>query len=366
MRILEFTGEPIGTGGQEMFIVNVIRHLHMSDCTIDWATPYFCNNEAYKYEITSRGGSVVAFGLSFNPGGSRFNVIKPLYSFLKSTSYDVIHIHSGSISVLACGALVAKIVGIKKIIVHSHNTGIKKDWKYFLLKAIYNPLLRWLPSDYCACSMLAGEWKFPQYIVKNKLRVLNNGIDLEKFKPDLKKREEIRSQLNLDKDTILLGHVGRLSFMKNQEFLILIQKTLKERKIKSQLLLIGEGESYEMLQELVEKYQLMSDVIFLGTTQAVYDYMQAMDVFLFPSRWEGFGMVAVEAQAVGVPVVASEYVPQSVKLTEGIVYLPLEKEGWVNAIKQFNGYRYDNTRIIDEKGYNVNNTANLVESIYRN
>ena len=153
MNILEITGEPIGTGGQEMFIINVLRHINMKDLKIDLLTPYYCENEIYREEVVNKGGQVYCIGLPFAPGGFRWNIMKPLNRFLKVNRYDVVHIHSGSTSMLMLCSLVARWNGIKKIIVHSHCTGYVKSMKYYLLKMLTYPVLRFIPSYYCACSV---------------------------------------------------------------------------------------------------------------------------------------------------------------------------------------------------------------------
>ncbi|MCS2443585.1 hypothetical protein NXU86_02515 [Phocaeicola vulgatus] len=114
MNILEITGEPIGTGGQEMFIINVLRHINMKDLKIDLLTPYYCENEIYREEVVNKGGQVYCIGLPFAPGGFRWNIMKPLNRFLKVNCYDVVHIHSGSTSMLMLCSLVARWNGIKR------------------------------------------------------------------------------------------------------------------------------------------------------------------------------------------------------------------------------------------------------------
>ena len=293
MRILELTGEPIGTGGQEMFIINLLRHIDLTDLQIDWLTPYYCENDTYRKEVEDKGGRVICFNLHFNPGGSRNNIVNPLNNFLKKNYYDVVHIHSGSTSVLALCAFVAKWNKVKKIIVHSHSTGLSKSLKHYVLRMITNPILSMCPTHYLACSVDAGVWKFPASVVRGKLQIINNGIDLNLFAPDETKRLEYRKMLDISDKTMVIGNVGRFSYVKNQEFLIEIVSQLKQRRKNIKLMLVGVGETMNEIKSLVVSKKLTEDVLFIGGVNNVYDYMQAMDIFAFPSRWEGLGMVGV-------------------------------------------------------------------------
>lgn len=367
LRILELTGEPIASGGQEMFIVNVLRHMDMTRLHIDLLTPYYCDNESYREDVEKLGGNVVCFNLSFAPGGLRLNILRPIHRYLRHHRYDIIHIHSGSTIVLAMVALIARINKIPSIIVHSHSTGFVKNTKYYFLKACTYPLLKKIPDVYCACSKEAGLWKFPTSVCTHQLKVIKNGIDLTLFAPNLQIRYGVRKRFSIS-DELLLGQVGRLSFQKNQEFSIKILSILKRRGIKSRLMLVGDGELLDTLKTLAVTENVCDDVFFVGRVADVYNYVQAMDLFLFPSRWEGFGLVGVEAQGVGVPIIASTAVPQEMKLTDDVFYLPLDSvEEWVDKIIEVSSLsRKNNIAKIREQGYDINQTAEELRKLYLN
>ena len=366
MRILELTGEPIGTGGQEMFIINLLRHIDLTDLQIDWLTPYYCENDTYRKEVEDKGGRVICFNLHFNPGGSRNNIVNPLNNFLKKNYYDVVHIHSGITSVLALCAFVAKWNKVKKIIVHSHSTGLSKSLKHYVLRMITNPILSMCPTHYLACSVDAGVWKFPASVVRGKLQIINNGIDLNLFAPDETKRLEYRKMLDISDKTMVIGNVGRFSYVKNQEFLIEIVSQLKQRRKNIKLMLVGVGETMNEIKSLVVSKKLTEDVLFIGGVNNVYDYMQAMDIFAFPSRWEGLGMVGVEAQAIGMPVVASTAVPISMKLVDDVVFLSLDDiNAWLGGLnRDVLKSHVNNTDIMRRHGYDINLTAKDIRVLY--
>lgn len=365
-RVLEITGEPIGTGGQEMFIVNILRHINRKGLRFDWLTPYFCENEKYKKEIIQQGGKLVCFNLPFKPGSNRFNLLIPLYRFLKVNKYDVVHIHSGSISVLAYCALVSRVCGVKNIIVHSHCAGMNKNLKYFLVKAFFFPFIYLMPTTYCACSLIAGEWKYPASIVKRKLIILKNGIDLSLFNPSKTFRNKIREKYQLSNSTVLIGHVGRFSYMKNHEYFIELVKRAKKKTLDIKVMLIGDGELYNSIVTLIRDNQLEDFFIFVGTTSKVYEYLQAMDVFLLPSRWEGLPIVGVEAQGAGLPVIASDRVSTELKLVDDVCFLPLDNiEKWLDKILEVSSLpRKNNIDKIREQGYDINQTAEEVRKLY--
>ena len=366
MKILELTGEPIGTGGQEMFIINVLRHIDLTDLQIDWLTPYYCENDTYRKEIEDRGGKVICFDLRFNPGGSRNNIVKPLHKFLKENHYDVIHIHSGSTSILALCALVAKWNKVKKVIVHSYCTSLAKTWKYYFLKMLTTPFFMTCPTDFLACSGDAGQWKFSSSIVSKKLQVVKNGIDLDRFHPDDSIRKAFRAKLGISDDTIVIGHVGRFSFQKNQEFLVDALSLLIQRGSKSVLMFIGVGETMNEIKSIVHDKNLDNKIFFIGSVSNVNDYMQAMDIFAFPSRWEGLGIVGIEAQAIGIPLIASTKVPLEMKLIADVEFLSLDNiDTWVDCLdREVLKLRVDNTEIIRECGYDIELTAKNIRTLY--
>lgn len=214
--------------------------------------------------------------------------------------------------------------------------------------------------------MDAGVWKFPASVVRGKLQIINNGIDLNLFAPDETKRLEYRKMLDISDKTMVIGNVGRFSYVKNQEFLIEIVSQLKQRRKNIKLMLVGVGETMNEIKSLVVSKKLTEDVLFIGGVNNVYDYMQAMDIFAFPSRWEGLGMVGVEAQAIGMPVVASTAVPISMKLVDDVVFLSLDDiNAWLGGLnRDVLKSHVNNTDIMRRHGYDINLTAKDIRVLY--
>ena len=194
---------------------------------------------------------------------------------LKSNNYDCVHIHADVANKLLVSAFAAKCVGLKKIIVHSHSTGLSKSLKHYVLRMITNPILSMCPTHYLACSVDAGVWKFPASVVRGKLQIINNGIDLNLFAPDETKRLEYRKMLDISDKTMVIGNVGRFSYVKNQEFLIEIVSQLKQRR-KNIKLIVAPGEYEDDSQGMISFStadffrHIHADKVFLST-QGVND-----------------------------------------------------------------------------------------------
>ena len=365
MKVLEVFGEPIANGGQESFVINLIEHIDLSGIQIDILTPYTCQNERYRRIVEENGGKVISLNLEFNPGKRRDGIYKPLSNYLAQNKYDVVHVHSGSISVLAFVSLAAKRNKVEKIIVHSHCAAEKITAKHILIKTVMTPILNQCPTHYCACSMVAGESKFSKKAIK-KMILIKNGVDLSKFSYSTDIRDRIRKVESISDDAFVLGNVGRLSYQKNQEYLLEIVEKLKNMGKNIKLLLVGDGETKEQLKLFVKEKKLEDVVCFCGNKPNVNEYYSAMDVFVLPSRFEGLPIVGVEAQANGLPVIVSDNVSEELKITNLVEFLSLDRiERWTELLCEKEGEaRIDYRKEMRAAGYDVEATAKLVRDIY--
>ena len=366
MKVLEIFGEPVASGGQESFIFNVLRHIDRRDLTMDFFTPYYCSNREYQNLIEACGGRLYCAELPFQPGASRRNIIRPLRQILTREHDGAVHIHSGSSSVLAYAAFAAHRAGVRNIIVHSHCTVMRENLKYRLTRAYTSFFFHRYPTQFCACSLAAGECKFSADIVESKLRIINNGIDLERFAFRDEVRKVYREKLELSPSTVLIGHVGRFSEQKNHAFDLAVLQELKARAADVKLLWIGEGELEQALREQIAERNLQDLVLFGGVVSNVQDYLQAMDIFILPSFFEGLPIVGVEAQAAGLPVLASDRVSGELKLTDSVQFLSLDNpSAWADRILQLAGERRpDNSARLEKQGYGIQTTAAAVRDLY--
>lgn len=364
-RVLEVFGEPIISGGQEAFVNNVIESIDWDGLCIDLFTPYYCNNMLYKSNVERRGGKVFVAGLPFKPGSSRFNIEKPLKMILRDRKYDVVHVHSGSVSVLAIVAKVAKENKVGKIIVHSHSPAEHETLKHILVKMLFYRTLLKCPAYYLSCSLNAALCKFPKNIATKKTQFIQNGINLKKYNYNLEKRFKIRKELQIEDDVYLLGHVGRFSKEKNHTFLLIVMEKLIALGENARLVLIGDGELKKQIQNDVISMNLDKYIIFTGSVTNVDEYMQAMDCFLLPSLYEGLPFVGVEAQASGMPVIVSTGVSPELKLTNSVQYEVLDANKWVDRIKRSRYLsREDNISELRAAGFDIVQTANILRNIY--
>lgn len=238
--------------------------------------------------------------------------------------FDVVHVHGNS-STMGLELSLAKMEKVPIRIAHCHNSKCEHPKVH---KMLY-PLLRASYTQAVACSTLAGDWIFGS----GNYTVLPNAIDLQKFQYDPTIRKRYREILKVNEDTLLVGHVGNFNEQKNHEFLIdVFYEILKYRKAK--LVLIGTGPLQENVKKQVKDLQIEDDVYFLGIRNDVNCWMQAMDTFVFPSRWEGFGMVLIEGQASNLPMVVSKEVPRIVKVTDNIHFVDLKEtvKGWSDLV----------------------------------
>lgn len=366
MKVLEITGEPILHGGQEKFIANVLSHMNYPDMDIDVLTPYECRNDAFRQLIQMKGGQLYELHLEFRPGQSRRALLGPIKKVLSSHYYDVVHIHSGSISVLAYASLAAKMGKASKIMVHSHSTGIS-SLKHTVIRCAFGPMLSACATHFLACTVEAGMMKFPRAIVNRRLIVVQNGINIQDYARDDEKRKQYREKLGIPEECYVIGHVGRFTEEKNHAFLIDVFAKVHDLHSNSKLLLVGDGERMGQVKAKVDSLGLSDSVLYTGDVDNVQDYYQAMDVFVLPSHYEGFSFVALEAQAAGLPCLISEGVPEAVMVGKNIHRLRLEEDVWAQECIRLRGTKKtDNRDAIIRAGYDIGKTVEQIYRLYHN
>ncbi len=258
--------------------------------------------------------------------------IRALALLCLKNKYDIVHVHGNS-ATMAIDLLGAKNGGVKKRIAHSHSTTSEHMLVHKLLKRKFNSLL----TDGVACSKVAGEWLFTK-----PFEVLYNGININDFKFDPQKRKNVRDQYGISANEYVVGHVGRFSYQKNQEYLVKVfVEVLKEKK-DCKLMLVGSGETEENVFAKIRDAGIDDKVIHIESSDSVNDLMQVMDVFVLPSRFEGLPIVATEAQAAGLPCILSDVITTEAKSSENCLFVSLsEKEKWKEYILGFAGNAVD-------------------------
>ena len=367
MKILEAFGEQIGSGGEEMFVLSVLKNAELKNDRVDCLTVFDCISPSFRNEVESRGGAVYALNIVHRWNYFNNYMYRPVKNFLKEHPYDLIHIHSSSIGALAALSAAARRAGVPRILVHSHSTGKENSFKHKVFQLLGALSMGRRVDKFCACSGAAAEWKFGPRYAKRAV-VVKNGIQTDKFAFDPEKRKLYREKLGLPEGAFTVGNVGRFSQEKNHPFLIGVFEALAARDPEARLLLVGDGQDMEMIRNTVKEKGLENRVIFAGSVSNVQDYLQAMDVFIFPSLFEGFGIAAVEAIASGLPVVASDRVPRDINVAGRASFLSLEEkpEAWAEALERFKGEpRKDYSAAVREAGFDIKAMAKHMEQIYR-
>ena len=314
--VAQIMGKWVG-GGVEAVIMNYYRNIDRSKVQFDFICDEDSTNIPYD-EIKKLGGRVIICP----PYQKIFKYEKFLIDLFKKNNYKIVHSNINALSVFPLRA--AKKAEVPIRIAHSHSTTNKKEWKKNLMKQALRPFSKKYATDYFACSELAGRWLFgDKTFEQGKVTIINNAIDLDKFKYDEKVRKEKRKELNINDHTLVVGHIGRFVAQKNHTFLIDIFNELHKKEKNSILLLIGQGPLMSEIKQKVDSLGISDSVKFLGQRDDVNELYNIMDLFLFPSLYEGLGMVLIEAQANGLPCIASTEVPKIADISNNVQFYDL-------------------------------------------
>lgn len=345
-------------GGLETMIMNYYRKIDRNKIQFDFIV-HRTERGDYDDEIEAMGGKIYRM-LNIRPGNYR-KYFKQLDKFFEThKEYKVVHSHINENSGFVLRA--AKKYGIECRIAHSHTANLKLDYKYpFRMYGRY--YLNKNVNEYFACSKEAGKWLFKN--PKKDIIILNNVVDVDLFKRDDEKRNKLREELKLE-NKFVIGHVGRFNPSKNHTFLIDIFAEIVKKRKDAYLILVGEGNSMEDIKNKVSKLNLQDNVLFLGLRSDVYNLMQVMDLFLFPSLFEGLPVVLVEAQAAGLKIVTSTGVPREADLTNSLEFydLKLSPKEWAEKILSLNVDVNDYSDILKNKGYDANTNVNWLTDFY--
>ena len=315
--------------GVSSVVMNYYANIDRSKVSMDFLLYEKPKDRVVTY-LEKNGSNVYASGQPTKLGLQTYQRV--IQSFFKEheDEYQVVHVHIPNAAFVVLRY--AKKYGVQTRIIHSHNSRgadgrIKKIRNFVLNKKGIS-----YANQYFACSKSAGEFLFGKKH-SEKVNVVHNAISQDKYKFDCDVRTRMRRQLEIGENTLLLGHVGRFVPQKNHSFLIKIAKCLKDKNIDFKMLLLGGGELENQIREQVASEGLQGQVIFAGVVSNAKEYMDAMDIFVLPSLYEGLPCVCVEAQANGLPCLISSNVTKEVELSEKVRFLDItDPDQWVNAI----------------------------------
>ena len=356
-RILVY-GMTDNRGGIEAYLYNYLTQIApKGNMIFDFVTDY--STIAYQDELKRLGCKIYYIP---SRRENLFVHMKKLHKIVKEhKEYEKIYFNILSAAefftvLSACG-----IPG-KKRIVHSHNNSVKAIRKHRILR----PFLNMVSSQRLACSESAGEFMFGEkYIKKNQVTILNNAIDLNKYAYAKDVRDVVRKKNKLE-DEFVVGHVGRLCYLNNTFFLIDIFSEIYKKCKDTVLIIIGDGEDRQEVEKYIKAKGMESNIKLLGMRDDVSDFMQAMDVFVLPSRFEGLPVVAIEAQAAGLPCFLSRQITEKTDVTGNVQFLSLHKtaEEWADNILRTRDWSRMNTKgMLQKAGYDIALEADKLEKI---
>lgn len=267
---------------------------------------------------------------------------------------------------------IAREKGVPQIIIHSHNTDvhIREDQSREEARRLHFTQRELLDenraTDFIACSEEAAEWLYGDKIPKEKIEIIPYAIEVESYRFSNEIRNRYRKKLGYKETDYVIGHVGRFAYQKNHDFLVEVFRHILVRNSNAKLLLVGTGELEDPIRDKVCQYGLMDKVQFLGKREDINYLMQAMDIFAFPSRFEGFGIVLIEAQAAGLKCIVSEAIPAIAQITDNIEFLSFDMDEWVDGIQKYeNGYkRNDMSEIMEQAGFGMGSMVKKIEEVY--
>lgn len=363
IRVLHVIGI-MNRGGAETMIMNLYRHIDRSKVQFDFVEN---SNEpaVFDEEILSLGGRI--FRCPHYSGKNHFTYVKWWNDFFKAhpREYPIVHGHLGSTA--AIYLLIAKKYGAYAI-AHSHSSGTDHSLHSYLYRMMsYNT--RNVADYFFACSEAAGTDRFGRKVISgDHYAVLNNAIDVNQFSYNSRVREVVRDELGIGQNQLVVSHIGRYTKEKNHEFILKIFSELRKLGIGARLLMIGDGTLRTHIMQMAEQASLSSDVIFTGVRSDVERLMQAMDVFVLPSLYEGLPVTMVEAQAAGLPCIISDKVPPECILTEGLVdVMPLSASpgAWAEKILAKRAIpRTDRRAEIAAHGFDITTEAVKLQEFY--
>lgn len=369
IRVLHYI-KHLNTGGGEMLLYNILKNIDRDKVQFD----FLVNDAKEEYlteEVKKLGARVIPL-LEEEPKSWIRKITQTksaLRELLKKGDYDIFHVHCSNGQGLIYSNI-AKKAGVKHRIVHIHNCDV--DGKFKGLKRFFHNWCKrcymMAPTDYMACSSDAARWLYSKDIIRDKkYEVITNGINIEQFAYNEEIRHEYREKLKWSDKKILIN-IGRMEEEKNQLFLLDIMRKLIEKDASCRLLIIGNGSLDVKIRNKIHNEHLEDYVSIIEYTDEVEKYLWAADYFILPSLKEGLGIVAIEAQAAGLPTIVSDCIPVEVNVTDLIVHEALKNgsDKWSDSILtvECNRERAVYNAKVKAAGYSIKDTAKRLQDIY--
>lgn len=367
IKILHVVGG-MNVGGTETMLMNLYRKLN-TNVQFDFIS-YYDKDAYYDDEIRKLGGQVIRIDSPNKIG--MIKSIKNLCEAIKENGpYDAVHAHT----LFNCGVamIAARLSGVRVRVSHAHtnldNNGniIRKIYIWCMRKTI-----NLFSTDCIACSESAGKYLFGESItLSKKYKLLPNYVDYKKYL-NCSDTKSVRQELGIKDDDIVVGHIGRFVEAKNHKFLLEVVSEMIILNNKVKLILAGDGELRKEIESYAEELGIKENVYFLGIRKDIDKILNNLDIFIFPSIYEGLGLVMIEAQSAGIPCLVSEAIQKEADLDIGLVKqinLNDKKELWIKEafelIENKNKNKKQILSAIKNKGYDLDNIINKLLEIYK-
>ena len=351
-------------GGAETMLMNYYRCIDRNQLQFDFLLTSD-KKGAYEDEILELGGRIYRLPLltKFTP----WKYLFAIHRFFKNhPEYKIVHSHTSSKSTFPLW--IAKINHVPVRICHSHIAKSEQGINGYI-RDFLKPFLKGVATDYFSCGRDAAVWLYgKKFCDSHEVMILNNAIHSSWYLENKEVRKEMRVKMNLD-ENFVVGHVGRFFPQKNHTFILDVFRAIHDKNPLAKLLLVGDGGLRHEIEKKILALDLKDSVILTGNVPDVYNYMQAMDIFLFPSNYEGLPLVLIEAQAAGLRCFSSAgAVTEEVNLAGLIEYIPLSKpaEYWADRILRCAaGYeRIDTYEQIVKSGYDAETAVEWIQNFY--
>ena len=358
MKKILILGMSATLGGIETYIYNLIKNINKEQYDFDFLV-VDNNKSVFQDEINHiLGDNREHFFYAPNLKKEHFKAKKWLVNFYDNHRYDMIYMNT-----CTAARINYCLYAIRKyktpLITHSHS-GNATSKIQVLSNRLYRRKCTKLSSVKLACSEVAYRWLFTDDECKDS--IVPNGVDLERFGFKQVWRDEIRQKLGISENEILIGNVGRISPQKNQKYLLTLCKMLEK---KYRIMIIGDGELKESMEQDIERLDIAEKIILLPATNDIEKYYSAMDIFVMPSVFEGLPIVGIEAQAEGLPCIFSTNISQQTGLSEFSRFVDLDDiDGWLNAIKEYSGMRYNGKMVVKNAGFDCMRPVKKIESTF--
>lgn len=370
MRVLHIVAG-LDTGGVATLLYQYFIHLTDTNIKFDFVVhknPLLNGRKGYfEYKFEELGCNIYTVVPKKN---NIFKNLSQVNKIIKNGNYDIVHVHNEEVSFLYI--LLALLNKIKVRVVHAHYAYKKENIIKKNLNVFFKRILKSTSNVLLACSKDAGISLYGKNCINNKnFYILHNAIDLDKFTFSKDIRAKKRKELGLNDDDFAIIDVGRFTYQKNPFFAIDIFNEILKKNINSKLIMVGIGELLDEAINMSKQKGIQDKILFLGARDDVNELLQAADTFLLPTRFEGLGIVYIEAQAASLETIAPlENVPKEIKCTEQLHFISYKDDAslWATKILQIyinsNHIRKSSNEILKKCGYDINTEAKKLYDIY--